>query len=353
MGVTSSNDLVEKVLAVGFAAVVLAGLFTGASGVIKTDASAEEALSIADGSDTFEYDNVTSLQTQQTLGTELEFDGSGGLEGSVDGSVSGNWTLCTWAQPHATGSNMTLLTIDGARTIQYLGNQSTPKWVGRVWDAGERESYDVAVNATETGTRTHLCLQQTGQNLSIRANGTQSPVVTTTGTYTLTDARYNLSSWDGTIDETRDYNVSLDSADRAEIRTYPSRPLPDISPRVRVMYDARSGPVTSMPMYFTSGAAAVDSATLVSGVGGDTLTAGSDYRITNPPLSTPRLEVLDGGNLDGAPVVFVSYDTRALILQGDFLQAWYLLQRVIVFLALGVLAAAGYFAKRMASGDFP
>jgi len=345
-----SGDLMDKLFALGLLAVILALLFGVVGGIIATNTTVETQLDITSGAATFSNENVTDPQPQQTLGTALAFDGSGSLDGTANISVYGDWEVCTWATVHDPTQNMTILSVDGEQTLQYMGNRTTPHWVGRYWDAGEREDYDVAVAATDPENRTHLCFQQQNQNITLLENTTASPTVETNGTHTLTDARYNVSALNGSVDETRVYNQSLNASYRADLRAYPSRPLDGVAPAMRVMFDARSGPISSLPIYFTDASASVTGGQLVSGVGGDTLQAGTDYQITDPGFSNPRFHVLGGGDLVGAPVVFVTYGSHSLMLNGQFLGAWQVLQSVIVFLALGILGAAGYFAREMLNG---
>jgi len=344
-----SEEFVDRLLGVGIFVVIFIVLFSAVGGIVATDVHVDGSLNIVDGQERFAYEPVNNLTTEQTLGTQLNFDGTGAIEGQTD-DLGGNWSVCTWARPDDTDANMTVISVQGEQTIQYLGNQTTPQWVGRYWDAGERETYDVAVDATATGTRTHVCFQQTTNDITLYANASASPTVTTTGSHTLTDAQYNISAFNGSVEETRIYNASLDSADRTTLRDHPSRPLGTPTPVARIMYDVRSGPVTSIPMYFTGTSATVTNADIEPGVGGDDLTEGTDYRVDNLQLGNPKLIALDGGDLDGAPVVFISYDSQTSMLEGAFMNAWQLLKYVVIFFVLGILASAGYFAHNMLDG---
>lgn len=341
------QEIVTKALGFAILLVLLIGFFGGVSGIFGGPITVTNALGIADGSATFGHENVTNLQTQQTLGTEVKFEGNGAVEGPSGDDVSGDWAVCTWAKPDDTDANMTVAVVDGEHHIQYHGNRSTPQWVGLYYDPGEREDYDVSVAATDTANRTHLCFQEQDDNITLYANGTASPSVNTTGAYSLTVARYNLSDLNGSVDETRVYNASTNASQRTSLRDHPSRPLPALTPTARLMYDARSGPVSAFPIYFAGSDATVTNAQLQPGVSGDTLQEGTDYTTSNPGLAFPKLSVVDGGDLDGAPVVFVTYDSTDNGFTGTFNAMWNGLTQVPQFVALGFVLLGGVVAMQL------
>lgn len=343
----NADTIVTKALGFSILLIVLIGFIGGVGGIFGGPINVDSALNIADGADRFAHENVTALQTQQTLGTELQFAGDGAFEGDINAELSGDWAVCTWVQPDDTDANMTVVAVSGEQQIQYHGNRSTPQWVGMYYDPAERESYDVSVTAADTANRTHLCFEQSGGAITLRANGTASSTVNTTGDYTLTDGRYNISDLNGSVDETRVYNTSLDTSQRTALRDQPSRPLDGVTPVARVMYDARSGPVSALPLYFSGTTGTVTNAQLQPGVGGDTLQEGTDYTLSNPALGRPVLSVVDGGDLDGAPVVFVSYGSEDNGFTGTFDAMWTSLTQVPQFVALGFVLLGGIVAMRL------
>lgn len=252
-----------------------------------------------------------NITVEQSLGTKLEFDGSpnAALDAQTNAEFAGDMEVCTWVTVAnaSTGSNMTVVALDDAK-IQYLGNASSPQWVGVLWDPGERVTYDANVSATSPTTPTHVCVRESGTYLEINANGTDGDAVPMDGAHTLTHAQYNISTLNGSVEETRGYNESLSVSERTALRNEPTAPLDTATPRVRVMYDSRatlgSSP-SSFPVYFAGTDASVTGGTLVAGYDGQTTSAGDDYRLTD---FGGTLIAVNGGTLDGAPVAFVEYE---------------------------------------------
>lgn len=298
----------------------------------------------------------TNLAVQQSLGTKIAFGGDGSFTASVDSDVDETYAYCTWASLNAaaTGHNETIAVWDGEQHLQYAGNRTHPHYVGTWYDPGARVTYDVAVNASAISVTspTHLCLEHDGDTLTLSANATNSNSVATDGSHTVTDGGVTgFSGLDGTVEETRLYDATLSTTERAALRDHPTAPVPTPPTRVaRVMYDSYHAVGSSMPdlpVYFTSSSGTVDGGSVVEGFAGQP-TDGDDYNLENGGF---RLVATDGGTLDGAPVAFVQYDAVA----SGFARVYARVQTVGAT-ALGIivvgllLIAAGFVVDRV--GEF-
>ena len=113
-------------------------------------------------------------------------------------------------------------------------------------------------------------------------------------------------AWIGSLDEVRIWNGSLSEGGHSAYAADPVRPLPT-GASARLMFN--DGYVDRV--YYADGdATLVGDTSLVDGVAGPDLAAGTDYQTTTDPFT---FEVVGGGYLDGAPVVFLGAGSGAFI----------------------------------------
>ena len=123
-------------------------------------------------------------------------------------------------------------------------------------------------------------------------------------TAALTDetvARDAAISWYGGIDEVRTYNATLDGAAASAYAAEPVQPIQPGDAEARLMFNDGEETV----VYYSGGEAAiVGDITFGDGVGQPPIEEGTDYELTSSPT---EFRAVEGGFVDGAPVVFLSW----------------------------------------------
>jgi len=267
----------------------------GGGGVVEFR---ETAVSLDGGSADLPGANETNVSAAQSLGTAAQLDGSADSYVTSDTApdVAGDWSLSTHARVRDTTSTQ-IVYSDDARVLLYNG--SANEYVGVWYDSATGETYAVREVADSPESRTHLVLtKNSSQPDTLRLYEGSSGVATTN---TATDATFRGGNLNGTLEETRVFNDSLTSAERQTLADSPTAPLPNGDRAYRVMYDAYSLPAT-FPAFFSGASTNVGDIQLADGAAGEATTQGTDWA-----LSSGSVLALDGGSLDGAPVVYVSY----------------------------------------------
>lgn len=230
---------------------------------------------------------------------------------AVDYGTVGNWSVTTGARldPGATTENMTVVSVSGDVLIQY--NASRGNWTAYYYDRASRQSWRVDVNAPSPSANFTVVTATANQtHFWIYANTTRGEVVNITGSNT---AEYgNYTNFDGRVDETNTFNDTTNSSEQAGFVTNPIGPRPDRYRTARLMFD-RPNRSTQL-MFFAPANIVASNATGAAGFAGsemqsvdDTLFATADYRWY---VEGPKIKPLSGGELDGAPVAYVSYTQR-------------------------------------------
>lgn len=305
--------------AIGLALVglVMSSFFgaAGSGGVSQTDdveiLGGTGQLALSSGGS---VDNVTAMQS--TLGDAVRLTGApdSKVSATTDANVSGDWSLCTHAAADpAVVSNNESRSIAGFNAATLAYNGTSDEYVGHYWDAGSRNSYAVSVAAPSPEHRTLVCLQESAGTLEITRNTTGSGTVSLSADSTA--PMPPAANWDGTVEETRVHNASLNVSQRSDMLAEPVLAVDGPAPAARLKYDVRNRGAASVPIYFGGGTATLSNASFVGGATGPTLAEGVDYEIAGVVNST--VVALDGGVLDeNGEVVHARYDASAF---GGFL----------------------------------
>ena len=342
-----AGQVVQYLVLLVIAIILSATVFGAVGPLIGEQGEVTRALSLSGGETTIPDYDFANLSVNQSLGTALRL--SGGTETAEATGIdyggtfdSGTWSLCSFARLNgSTSETVTLTNADGRATLQYNGTAG--EWAGLYYNASDREDYDVGLAASSPTEWTLLCLQQANSTLTLYANGTNASVPLD-GSHTLSVSSYNSSTLDGHVDETRVFNESLTPGQRDAIRATPTRPLAGVTPAVRVMYDVRGLSSTSAPIYFGGGTLELTGAGFEDGLVAEAVAKGTDYSVSGTSI-TPT-----SSKLEGAPVVFVSYDSRSGPFRGLFVRLQNLGATAFVFLALAVLAVGGRLMRSFRGG---
>lgn len=257
---------------------------------------------------------------------------------SVDLASGDNWTVATWARVRdGQGSaSMTAVSANGEVLIQYNGSEGN--WSVWYYDEGARNSYRANVSAPDQpGNFTLVTATSNGTHMWIYANQTKGDVVDVTGN-SIVDADLSSTNWNGTLDETRTFNGSTNDSEQADLHNNPVAPRPTRDRTARLMYDEGQGDTTAI--FFTGTRADLSNFSWVDGLNGHELSEGTDYEIDT---GAGTITALDGGKIDGAPVVWIDYRYQPLNRVGkvvDALRPAYQLlgTSVIVIPAAAILA---------------
>lgn len=281
---------------------LMAGQVVGVSLTVADGGATQSSLNTTDGSASLPA-VARNLSLKQSLGDALALDGSAdaGLSSGGGVNISSDAELCTHVAIDARGQNQTVATADGELWIEYAGNRTTETWVGAHYNRSDRTTYDVTTAAASPGDLTHVCVRAAGGTLTLAVNATDQASVTEDGSHTLDAHASPYSSLNGTLEETRVYDRALGGSERATLYQTPTHPL-ETGAEARLMYDSYDKSPSNLPVYFTGESASV-SGQLVDGAEGQNLRGGTDYQLSNNAL-----QVQDGGRLDRAPVVFLTYE---------------------------------------------
>lgn len=252
-----------------------------------------------------QVENVTSVKS--TLGDQAALTGANDSHITLDESidVGPNWSACTYgsAAQSAVDGNETreLLAVDYL-TLRYNGSDDV--WRAWYFDQGDRQWYSADVAASAPADNTLVCGAVNATHLTISRNTTVGAAVALSGGGAGDPPA--AANWNGTVEETRVLNVTINGTQRQAYVDQPVISVPGEPAAARIMYDVRDGNrgAGSVPAYFADGAyAQLSNASLVDGFGGPTLDQGTDYRV-----ATSSIVALDGGALDGdGDVVFVTW----------------------------------------------
>ncbi len=229
---------------------------------------------------------------------------------SVELGTVGNWSVSTWARVDngSASENMTVVAAGGDVTLQYNGSRGN--WTAHYYDRSSRQTWRVDVNSPDpTGNFSLVTATANETHLTIYRNTTRGETVNITGENSVPLGNY--SNFDGVVDETRTFNDTANASEVAAHHAAPIAPSDDRRRTGRIMFDQ---PNRSQQLFFFADAdvaqsnvtfskalpgEVMDRKSLENDINGDT-----DYRWDS---DGPRIYVVSGGQLDGAPVAYVDF----------------------------------------------
>lgn len=251
-----------------------------------------------------DYYTATNQQVYDSLGNSIELSGSSDSyfqsQDNVDFNTTGEFTLSTWVYADSSISGERTVASLNGRLVQTY-NSTTGNWEVWYYDERTTDSYELEANATSPGSFENVQVVSDGNSIELYVSSTSTPddTVQLDGGFVESP---NASNWDGRIDEVRTFDTALNATQRQSLRNDPVGPLPD-STTARIMFDERG--TSTQLLFYASGGVDTFNANIVDGLNGSLLTEGTDYSWDS---SSPGIEVLSGGRLDGAPVAYASFD---------------------------------------------
>lgn len=309
------NDLHNLILTLVIAAVILLiGVSVVSSTVDTTVATGSESeAALLDGTEwTTLGDTIGANETvYDSRGYAVELTGANDSyiqsEQNVQLASDTNWTVSVWAARNAS-ENMTAVSVQGRLLINY--NASQDNWTAWYYKDDSRDSFDVSVNATaKQDELVNVMAIRNGSTLTLHAgNNSQNNSVTISGNNTV-DAPVNNTNWDGELEELRLSDTPWNDTTRQNHVDNPIDPQP-VNMTGRVMFDQ---PDKSTQLFFyADGGITTSNVTFVSGLPGSQLSSGGIFNSGDYDWRErgPEIRATSGGELDGAPVAYVDYDTK-------------------------------------------
>jgi len=341
------------IVVVGMSATMVLGTFAESTG-IETDERIERQAAVFEGSDGWVQlgdGTGTNHTVYKTTGYAVELTGAPDSyvqsERDVEFAADDNWTVSVWAgvDEGSATAEMTAVDIDGRVLVTYDGGAG--QWSAWYYDDGSTNSYvaNVSTSGHEVGNLTNVQVRHNGTHLSIYRNGTLGETVATTGD-SIQSAPVNATNWDGRLEELRTFDHALNSSERATLVDSPAQQLPGADPTARAMFDQ---PDRATQLLLYSGTQ-LETSNVTYGDGvpaqqmdGDGNLVGVDYQWES---DGPQIAPADGGELDGAPVAYASYD-KAADGAGEMLRSWGSFSEIMstVPVLLGVLVILGLLAR--------
>lgn len=304
----SVQSVGSAVVALLIIVAVVTPIATAAIDLSSPEPVAEDVYLGADGQgETSKDSNIQSFEAEQSLGTAVKFTGApdSQLNGSAQIQRDDTWTTTTWARLNSTvdQSNATMRVLRLGDWLYLTFDQG--QWRVAHYDDSTLNTYVLTANAPHPAANyTHLSVKKNSTTLALYRNNTQ--VNSTPLSQSSNGDIKNASNLHGRAEETRVLDDPLNSSQRQQLIDRPTAPL-KANETARIYYDARADE-TAIDVYRTGADLQMENVSVVDGFSGediqaDGLVASGDY---NRDGST--VTAVDGGKLDGAPVVFVFYD---------------------------------------------
>jgi len=290
------------------------------SGITSDERADTDLLVKLDGNKFTEINNGEGYDetVKDSRGLALQFTGADDSfvqsQDPITYSTDNTWTYATWArtQSGAETDDMVAVSWNGEVVIAY--NATRTEWVGWYYNTTTRNSHKVNISApNQPANLTHVALTSNGTHVTIYRNNTEGETVNITQAQTQ-PAPVEDSNWNGSLDETRTFDDALNASQRQALVDDGVGPLKDTNRTSRIMYDQ---PDRTQTVFFANTELDVSNVSWVSGLAGQVLTAGTDYEWDT---DGPRIRSLPGGEVDGAPGVYVEYDFEGALSQ--VINAW-------------------------------
>lgn len=259
-----------------------------------------EAVSFADTSGPNAVTEVYELQDSRGYGIALSGASDSYYQSGDDITLDGaNWSASSWGSVDNESATMTLLDVDGEILIQYNG--TTSEWGAWVYNESSRDTYFLSGNAPSPDNLTLVTVSGNSTHLTLYRNDTRLDTVTRGDSVA---SQWNASNWNGTVEEVRLFRDYTNSSEQSALYTDPVKPAKNRDRAARIMFDQGGG--SSTPVYFAGTSATLHNARWTqAGLAGHTLTEGDDYTISQ---LEGTVTALSGGEIDGAPVVFIDFE---------------------------------------------
>lgn len=251
--------------------------------------------------DTGVNERPDNLDVAATREQAVQLDGEGYVA-APEPALNDSWTACSvgaLSEGVNQQAHYTLLAIANETvTLRFADGN----WTARYIPDNESETAASAAASSPTDL-TAVCgrYDNTTDTLDLAVDGT---VAASSADGQVDQTRQPSVAWDGTIDETRVWGRALSDSDLAAYGDDPVTALPGTDRQLRVMFDEDLGGETRT--HNANGRAGlVGTATIGDpGVPRPGISEGDDWEARND--GTFEIRAVEGGYLDGAPIVFIT-----------------------------------------------
>ena len=308
-----SAIVVGAILLVGFA--VFGAIATTTSGGERIEYDAATLDGVGSWS-AFNDGQGTDQTVWKTTGYAVNLTGSDDsyVESDTSYEISSDdtWTVSAWGyvDNESWNDTMALVSADGRVIITYNG--SAGNWSVWYYDDGSRDSYQVNVSTSgnEVGNLTNVMAWSNETHLAVYRNNTRGEIKNIT-TNSVADAPVNATNWDGRLEEVRTFDDALNSSERSDVVDQPTEPHA-YNVTSRIMMD-QPNRATQLVLY-TDARMIQSNVSFSAGFPADVmqqkspsndLAGDTDYEWDK---LGPQIKPTAGGELEGAPVAYASYD---------------------------------------------
>lgn len=252
--------------------------------------------------DTGANERPDNLDVAATREQAVQLDGEGYVE-APEPALNDSWTVCSvgaLTEGVNQQAHYTLLAIDNETvTLRFADGNWTARYIQN--DGPETAASAAASSPTNL---TAVCgrYNNATATLDLVIDGT---IAASSANGQVDQTRQPSVAWNGTVDETRVWGRALSDSNLTAYADDPITALPGTDRQLRVMYDEDLGGETRA--YNTNGRAGLVGAAAIGdpGVPRPGVSEGADWEAQNE--GTFEIRAVDGGYLDGAPIVFVSW----------------------------------------------
>jgi len=253
------------------------------------------------------------------------------------------WSASTWASVDPASENETMSAVSGNGRVVIGFDGTADNWTVWYYDEADRDSYQANITAPDQpGNLTNIQVTRNATNLTIYRNQTRGEVVdlTVNNTHPVLNTSQN---WHGAQDEVRFFDSVNNNSQRNALYNQPVRQLPNASRSARMMFDERGE--TIQLLFFAAGNVKLSNVGFVDTLPGDVMQGESIYNsITSKTdyewdVVGPTVRVTESGELDGAPVLYVTYasPTQLGTLADDWIAAMQLAAVLLMLVPLGAI----------------
>lgn len=235
-----------------------------------------------------------------TTGQTAAYNGHGSHT-TFDASLntSRTWTATVAVKLAPDASTAATYTLLGYQHDEFSLHYSNGSYLGHV--AIDNQSATTTIPAPNPRTWTVVGIHYNADNDTanlVRATTRSTPVALTNASA----SRPVSQALNGRLDELRLFHDRLTDSQLSRYSATPAASLPQANRVARIMWDVDT---TGTPrVWFTGTTASVIGGTLGNGIPQPGLVQGQDYQLLSDPF---RVQTLDGGLIDEAPVAFVSW----------------------------------------------
>lgn len=253
----------------------------------------------------------SNVDVTATTGNALAFDGNTTIHSNAPQNLTqGSWTVCASPELNTSANQNATYDIFAYQNESLLIQYDAGSWSAYYNNTTHSANATIPAPNPSSGL-TQVCSRynHTSNELTIvREQTYSSPQPLTPG---ITPRNVSLN-WTGRIDEIKTHNTAVANQTINEYADDPIRPQPGTNRSSRFMLDEGQGSTTNV--YFADTDATITNPAWTSGIPAavipeDPLLGPRNYVLQSSPFS---IRLASGGYLEGAPVVYVSWNGNPL-----------------------------------------